>query len=314
MRAAVMLIADGVLPDNKDQGYFVRRLIRRSVRYGKQLGIDQPFLRELAGLVGQVYAEAYPEVLVKAEVIGKALHSEEQKFLQTLENGLREFTKQTASSLLTAKLAFTLYETYGFPLELSIEEATNKKLAIADKIGENFQKIKAEHADRSRTASVGKFKGGLADQSDTAIQYHTATHLLHAALRKILGTHVEQKGSNITGERLRFDFTRHAALTDEQKLQVETQINEWIKADLPVTNQLMSKNEAMEAGALAFFGEKYPDKVSVYTIGQDPEKDWISKELCGGPHVARTGEIGAVEIFKEKSVAAGVRRVYLRLK
>jgi alanyl-tRNA synthetase len=314
LRAAVMLMADGVLPDNKDQGYFVRRLIRRALRYGKQLGINQPFLKEIASLVGQSYAEAYPEVNSQVEIIGQAVHSEEQKFLQTLVNGLREFTKQTTNTAkLTAQLAFTLYETYGFPLELSIEEATNKNLTVAAEIKEDFQKIKTEHADRSRTASVGKFKGGLADHSDTAVQYHTATHLLHAALRQVLGNHVEQKGSNITGERLRFDFTHNQALTDQEKNQVEQQINAWISADLPVTRQTMSKVDALKAGALAFFAEKYPDEVSVYTIGTDPEKNWISKELCGGPHVANTSEIGQVKIIKEKAVAAGVRRVYVEL-
>jgi len=173
--------------------------------------------------------------------------------------------------------------------------------------------MKNQHADRSRTASVGKFKGGLADTSEAVVKYHTATHLLHAALRQVLGTHVEQQGSNITGERLRFDFTHPQVLTDREKQAVEKQINDWVAADLPVTQQTMRKDAALKAGALAFFAEKYPDQVSVYTIGYDPEKDWISKELCGGPHVTNTGEVGQIKITKEKAVAAGVRRLYLEL-
>ncbi|MFH2118726.1 MAG: alanine--tRNA ligase [Candidatus Paceibacterota bacterium] len=313
MRAAVMLIADGVLPDNKDQGYFVRRLIRRSVRFGKQLGITQPFLAKIAELVGQTYPE-YPQVLAKVDLTRQALHTEEQKFLQTLERGLQEFEKQiTVGSELTGQLAFTLYETYGFPLELSIEEAQQKNFPLAEKIEEDFQSIKDKHAEQSRTASVGMFKGGLADHSEATVQYHTATHLLHSALRQILGDHVEQKGSNITGERLRFDFTHPQALTEEEKQQIEQQINDWIVADLPITKQVMNKAEALKVGALAFFAEKYPDEVNVYTIGRDAESDWVSKELCGGPHVASTGEIGRIKIFKEKAVAAGIRRLYLQL-
>lgn len=315
MRAAVMLIADGVFPSNKDQGYFVRRLIRRSVRYGRQLGIAQSFLGEIADLVAGVYGGAYPVVQEKSSVIAQALIDEEKKFLRTLERGLQEFEKQTKdASDFTAELAFALYESYGFPLELSVEEAQQKNLTVSEKIHDDFQKIKSQHSAQSRTASAGKFKGGLADTSETAVKYHTATHLLHAALRKILGTHVQQKGSNITGERLRFDFTHDAALTDDQKQKVEQQINGWIVADLPVTQQTMSKDAALAAGALAFFSEKYAQEVSVYTVGTDPETDWISKELCGGPHVQHTAEIGPIEIFKEKAVSAGVRRLYLRLR
>lgn len=309
MRAAVMLIADGVLPDNKDQGYFVRRLIRRSVRYGKQLGVNQPFLGEMTALVADVYAEAFPEILPAVEKISNALVAEEHKFLQTLENGLKEFGKQTEGNKeLTAQLAFTLYETYGFPLELSIEEAENLGLTVAKDISEQFGKLRAEHAAKSRTAAAGKFKGGLADHSETVVKYHTATHLLHAALRKILGDHVQQRGSNITGERLRFDFTHPQAMTEEEKTAVAQQINDWITADLTVSQQTMEYQAAIDAGALAFFGEKYPAQVKVYAIGD------ISMELCGGPHVSQTSEIGSVEISKEKSAAAGIRRVYLNLK
>jgi len=314
LRAAVMLIADGVQPSNKDQGYFVRRLIRRAVRYGKQLGITQPFLGKIAEIVGKTYREAYPAVMRNVLSVTQAIEGEENKFLRTLEKGLQEFVKQTAGSAkLTAQLAFTLYETYGFPLELSIEEAQHKNLTVSGNIHQEFQKMKNQHADRSRTASVGKFKGGLADTSEAVVKYHTATHLLHAALRQVLGTHVEQQGSNITGERLRFDFTHPQVLTDREKQAVEKQINDWVAADLPVTQQTMRKDAALKAGALAFFAEKYPDQVSVYTIGYDPEKDWISKELCGGPHVTNTGEVGQIKITKEKAVAAGVRRLYLEL-
>lgn len=314
MRAAVMLIADGVLPSNKDQGYFVRRLIRRAVRYGRQLGVKNNLIGTIAPIVIDLYGKVYPDLFDRSIEIEKSILDEEQKFLRTLERGLQEFEKQTKdSSQLTAQLAFALYESYGFPLELSVEEAQQKNLFISEKIHEEFQKIKSAHSNQSRTASAGRFKGGLADTSETSVKYHTATHLLHAALRKILGTHVEQKGSNITGERLRFDFTHSAALTDTEKKQIEQQMNEWIAADLPVTQQTMDKDDAFRAGALAFFAEKYPDKVSVYTIGAHTETDWVSKELCGGPHVQHTGEIGLVEIFKEKAVAAGTRRIYVRL-
>lgn len=314
MRAAVMLIADGVFPGNKDQGYYVRRLIRRSVRYGKKLGINHEFLTDLVPSVIEVYQDAYPVVKTKQNEITNVLAQEEKKFLRTLEKGLREFEKNLEQTkVLTAEQAFNLYETYGFPLELSLEEAKTQGLSLAEQIETAFQRIKKEHADKSRTASVGKFKGGLQDHSEITVKYHTATHLLHAALRQILGKEVSQKGSNITVERLRFDFSYPQALTVDQLKQIEDQINKWIELDLPMHKQVMQKEAALKAGALAFFVEKYPDEVNVYTVGTNPTNDWISKELCGGPHVTHTAEIGHIELFKEQAVAAGVRRIYARL-
>lgn len=320
VRAAVMLAADGVFPSNKEQGYFARRLLRRAIRYGKQLGITSLFLADLVPVVADSYATAYPEVATQQAKISSAFHQEEEKFSKTIAKGLHEFNK-LAGQTLTAELAFGLYETFGFPLELSLEEAAREKITVAAGIEANFATLKAKHAADSRTASAGTFKGGLADQSVNTVKYHTATHLLHAALRQVLGTHVQQKGSNITGERLRFDFSHTEPVTPEQQKEVETLINSWITADLPMTKQIMAKQAALDSGAIAFFIEKYPDEVSVYTVGQNPDgkagdlqNGWISKELCGGPHVAHTGEIGGIELFKEQSVSAGVRRLYARLK
>lgn len=313
MRAAVMLVADGVFPSNKDQGYFARRLLRRVIRYGMKLGIEQMFLADLVPGVVATYKDAYPQVSQKEQLIIDAINQEEKKFLRTLEKGLREFEKSTRDSKkLTAGLAFALFETYGFPLELSLEEAETRNFDVEKEIETSFQKIKQEHAERSRTASAGKFKGGLQDHSEVTVKYHTATHLIHSALRKVLGDSVEQKGSNINGNRLRFDFSHSAAVTKEEQKQIEDQVNAWVKEDFEVSKQMMQKQAALDDGALAFFVEKYPDEVSVYMISNDQET--ISKEFCGGPHVKKTGEIGEIEIFKEQSASAGVRRIYARLK
>lgn len=315
VKAATMLAADGVYPSNKEQGYFSRRLLRRAIRHGKLLGINQAFLSELVPLVAEMYGDTYPEVKDQAAKIKSVFADEETKFSRTLEKGLKEFDKLVAGQdSLTAVLAFQLYETFGFPIELSIEEAQQRQLKVPADIETQFSQLKHQHAASSRTASVGMFKGGLADHSEVVTKYHTATHLLHAALRKLLGDEVKQKGSNITEERLRFDFSFSRALTDQEKIQVEQQINAWITADLPVTKQVMSKTEALKSGAVAFFIEKYPDEVTVYTIGSDAEKDWVSKELCGGPHVTHTGEIGLLKLAKEQAVGAGVRRIYAQIK
>lgn len=310
MRAATMLAADGIYPSSKEQGYFARRLVRRAIRYAKMIGIEKPFIFDLANVVAELYKTSYPEVIQNIETIASGLAVEEKKFAATLQKGLREVEKVEK---LTGEIAFRLYETYGFPFELSKEIAKEKGTDLSQ---EEFDSAKQAHSDKSRTASAGKFKGGLQDSSEQTTKYHTATHLLHAALRKVLGSHVQQKGSNITADRLRFDFSHTDALTDAQKQAVETQINEWISADLPVTMQTLQKDEALKSGAIAFFVEKYPDQVTVYTIGTNPEgknsgTDWISKEFCGGPHVTHTGEIGPVKIVKEKAASAGVRRVYL---
>ena len=310
MRAATMLASDGVYPSNKEQGYFARRLVRRAIRYAKMIGIEQPFIAELSVVIAQIYADSYPEVLQNIEKISQGLAVEEKKFASTLQKGLKEVEK---IELLTGEVAFKLYETYGFPFELTQEIAREKGQNISV---EEFELAKKSHSDESRNASSGKFKGGLQDSSEQTTKYHTATHLLHAALRKVLGTHVGQKGSNITADRLRFDFSHTTALTESEKKQVIDQVNEWIVADLPVTSQTMQKQAALESGAIAFFVEKYPDEVTVYTIGHNPEGksqglDWISKEFCGGPHVVATGKIGKLKLVKEKAAAAGVRRVYL---
>lgn len=305
IRAATMLAADGVFPSSKEQGYFARRLVRRSIRYAKMIGIQKPFLADLAKVIAGIYKDSYPNVSANIEKISLGLASEEKKFAKTLEKGLREVEKVTT---LTGEVAFKLYETYGFPFELSQEIAKEKGYDLSL---EEFESAKQVHSDQSRTASAGKFKGGLQDSSEQTTRYHTATHLLHAALRKILGTHVQQKGSNITAERLRFDFSHNTALTEDEKKAVEKQINEWVQADLPVTVKTMKKEEALKSGAIAFFVEKYPDEVTVYTIGDDPETNWVSKEFCGGPHVTHTGEIGPIKVVKEKASSAGIRRIYL---
>ncbi len=330
LRAASMLAVDGVLPGNKAQGYFSRRLIRRAIRYGKKLGIEGSFVAVISSLSADKAGEVEkslkkpeakiqhamaampwkPESINEKLRIKNAFEKEEAKFNKTLEKGLKEFEKQVGETL-TAELAFTLFETYGFPLELSIEEAESRCIAVSNKIHKKFDKLREEHARVSRKASAGMFRGGLADSSEQTVRYHTATHLLHAALRKILGEVVEQKGSNITFERLRFDFSFSRAMTEDEKQKVELQINKWIKADLPVWRTVKNKAQALKEGAIAFFVEKYPEEVSVYTIGNDEDKDWISKELCGGPHVERTGEIGSIRLTKEKSIGSGVRRVYL---
>lgn len=305
IRAATMLAADGVFPSSKEQGYFARRLVRRSIRYAKMIGIQKPFLADLAKVIAEIYKDSYPSVSANIEKISLGLASEEKKFAKTLEKGLREVEKVET---LTGEVAFKLYETYGFPFELSQEIAKEKGYDLSL---EEFESAKQVHSDQSRTASAGKFKGGLQDSSEQTTRYHTATHLLHAALRKILGTHVQQKGSNITAERLRFDFTHNTALTEAEKQAVEKQINEWVQADLPVTVKTMKKEDALKSGAIAFFVEKYPDEVTVYTIGDDPETNWVSKEFCGGPHVTHTGEIGPIKVLKEKASSAGIRRIYL---
>jgi alanyl-tRNA synthetase len=316
LKASVMLIGDGVLPSNKEQGYLLRRLIRRSLRQARHLDLEKEFLPDLVPEIINLYEDFYPQLKTKINDINQVLQNEEQKFNRTLKRGLREFNRLIANKdQLTAKLAFKLYESYGFPFELSIEEAKARNIPVEEQIESKIAEANRKHAALSRHSSTEKFKGGLADHEDRTTAYHTATHLLQAALRKVLGDQVQQKGSNITSERLRFDFSYSRALTKEELTQVEELINQWLKDDLPVSNEILSKEEAFESGAIAFFAERYPDQVSVYTIGE--EKNWISKELCGGPHVERTGQIanfGKLEIFKEKAIAQGVRRIYIHFK
>lgn len=304
LRAATFLAGDGVHPSNKEQGYFSRRLVRRAIRYAKMIGIEKPFVSELVSVVLEQYATAYPELTQQKETILAALVQEEQKFTKTLERGLRELEKLES---LSGEVAFRLYETYGFPFELTQEIALERGETLDKAL---FDQARLAHAAASRTASAGKFAGGLLDHTTQTTRYHTATHLLHAALRKVLGPEVSQKGSNITGERLRFDFSFHRPVSPQELEAVEVQLNDWIDQALPVTVQTLPKQQALREGALAFFVEKYPDEVTVYTIGKDPTTNWVSKELCGGPHVSNTKELGAIKLSREQSAGAGVRRVY----
>lgn len=303
LRAAVFLISDGVTPSNKERGYILRRLIRRAVRFGRLLGKKEPFSNQISKAVITTYQDNYPELEKNSAHIQDVLSQEEEKFFSTLERGLREIEKMGS---LDGKSAFFLYETYGFPLELTEEIARESGQKIDKK---TFEKEFEKHKQLSRTASAGMFKGGLADASEEVIKLHTTTHLLHSALRKVLGKGVEQKGSNITKERLRFDFSFGQKLTSEQIGKIENLINEQIKKGLPVTFETKSLKEALEEGALAFFGEKYGEKVKVYTVG-DPKGDWFSKEVCGGPHVKNTSEIGHVRIKKQEKTGAGLMRIY----
>lgn len=312
LRSAVFMVQDGVIPANKERGYILRRLIRRAVRELHKLGVDHSqFSRIVEQLIktfttNSEYISQYPEIQQNESAIIQVIVQEVDKFSKSLAKGLREAEKHDK---LTGEIAFQLYQTYGFPLEMTVEIAKERGQQIDS---DAFQTEFRNHQDLSRQQSAGTFKGGLADHSDTVTRFHTATHLLHAALRLVLGSHVHQEGSNITADRLRFDFSNPQALSQDELDQVEQWINEQIKADLPVSKSAMPKDQALESGALAFFKEKYPDIVTVYTIGEDDS--WISRELCGGPHVEHTGEIGPIEIFKQKASSAGIRRVYLRFK
>ncbi|KKS20722.1 MAG: Alanine-tRNA ligase [Candidatus Roizmanbacteria bacterium GW2011_GWC2_41_7] len=302
MRASVMLIADGVTPSNKDQGYVLRRLIRRSIRHGRDLNLTQGFTAQLAQSAMSIFKTAYPQVNKHEQKIVQELTNEEQKFQLTLSRGLKEFERMIKThKKLTAGDAFFLYESYGFPVEVTKELADEKNISI-DLKGFNEEKMK--HQTASRQGSQGKFKGGLADQSEQTVKLHTATHLLHQSLRTILGIHVQQKGSNITAERLRFDFSYPDKMTDVQIKQVEDMVNEQISKNLSVSKRVTTYDEAIKEGALAFFGERYPEKVSVYSVGS------FSKEICGGPHVTNTKELGHFRITKESSAGAGIRRIY----
>ncbi len=304
IRTATFIIADpaGVKPSNTDRGYILRRLIRRAIRYAKKLNIDinGDFALKIADLIIKKYVKYYPE-LENKDMIFEVLQNEQKKFSRTLEKGLREFDKLVKNeSFVDKTVAFKLYDTYGFPIELTIEEASSRGMDVDVK---GFEEKFKEHQEKSRTASQGMFKGGLLGHSEIETKYHTATHLLNAALKKVIGPSTYQMGSNITTERLRFDFPCDHKLTDEEKKKVEDLVNEWIKDDYPVIKKEMSKEEAIKSGAECRFIEKYPDIVTVYSIGD------FSSELCGGPHVKHTGEIGHFKIKKEESSSAGVRRI-----
>lgn len=312
LKGSLFLIHGGVEPANKLQGYFLRRLLRRITLKLTKLSnkplTDQNY-KELVSSVLHIYQPLYFSDVMSPDPLVQVLMSESSKFKATLDTGLK-LIHQAQPETIDGKFAFDLYQSYGFPLELTEEILTDQGLHIDSQF---FAAEFKKHQERSRSATQGLFKGGLADHSETIVKYHTATHLLHQALRDVLGNHVEQMGSNITSERLRFDFKHNSKLTSSELDQVEMLINQKIQANLPVHKTIESKDDALKSGARAFFREKYPDQVSVYTIGKDPVNDWYSKELCGGPHVASTGQIGTVKIKKEEAVGAGVRRIYIVL-
>jgi alanyl-tRNA synthetase len=306
VRAAVMIAGDGVEPSNKDRGYILRRLLRRSMVYAKLLNLQGHWLKALIGKVVANYAQAYPELVERSENVYRVLEGEQSKFSKTLEKGLKEFEKlfQKQGSI-SGTDAFNLYQTYGFPVELTRELAEASGQQVDQK---EFEAEFKKHQDLSRTSSAGTFKGGLASHSEKATRYHTATHLMHKALRDVLGNDVWQKGSHINDERTRFDFTYPTKMTDEQKQKVEELVNNWIQRDATVKQEFMPLEKARELGAIGLFGEKYADTVSIYTM-TDKDGNVISREFCGGPHVEHTALVGKFKIQKEEAVSAGVRRI-----
>jgi alanyl-tRNA synthetase len=301
IRTSVFMISDGVLPSNTDRGYVLRRLLRRAIRYSDKINIKDG-LEMLADAVLGVYENAYPNLKNDIPRIKNEIGKEEEKFRATLERGMKEFEK--LSGEISAKDAFNLYQSYGFPFELTKELASEKNIPIDEK---GFEEEMKKHREISSAGSGQKFKGGLGDTSEKSTQYHTATHMLHKALREVLGDHVFQKGSNITPERMRFDFSHPEKMTDEQKKRVEDLINEKIQEALPVSYEDVTFDEAKARGAMGLFESKYGDTVRVYTIGEG-DKKW-SVEICGGPHVKNTSELGHFKITKEEAVAQGIRRI-----
>ena len=309
IKAAVFMIADGVIPANVMRGYVLRRLIRRAVRYGKLIGIEENFTVKIAEIVIDMYGDFYNELRINNDKIYNELKKEENKFRDTLENGLKEFTSIVAESkLISGKNAFDLYQSFGFPLEIIKELAKEKGLEVDE---HGFQTEFKKHQELSRTATAGAFKGGLQGQNEQTMKLHTATHLLQAALREVLGPHVFQKGSNITDERLRFDFSHNEKMTPEQINKVEGLVNEKIKENLPVIVDEMTVDAAKLSGALGVFDQKYGDWVKVYSILSPSAStdNAFSREICGGPHVDFTGKLGHFKILKEEAASAGVRRI-----
>ncbi len=305
LKAATFIMGDekGIGPANTDQGYIVRRLIRRAIRFGRQLGISKnQWTDEIAKIYISNYADVYSELDHNKSFIIDQLTKEEVKFRETLERGEKEFEKFSGN--ISGLQAFDLYQTYGFPIEMTVELARERGVTVDET---TFKEELEKHQELSRTASAGKFKGGLADHSAEVTRLHTATHLLLAALRKVLGDHVQQKGSNITGERLRFDFPHPDKMTSEQIFEVEQLVNQAIEAKLPVHFEEMPLEKAREIGASGVFDSKYEELVKVYFMG-NPD-NYFSKEICGGPHVENTGELGLFKIQKEESSSAGVRRI-----
>ena len=306
LRASMMIILDGGLPSNVDRGYILRRLIRRMTRHLRKLQINLDVLPELIELNIETLKEMYPDLVQNKEKIVSVIIEEKNKFEKTLERGEKEFNKiakkleEQGKDTLLGKDIFNLYETYGFPPEVTADLARERNLKIDNK---EFEQLFKEHQEKSRMGSEQKFKGGLSGNGEMETKYHTATHLLNAALKVVFGKDVHQTGSNITPERMRFDFSCDHKLTDEEKQKVEELVNKWIQEEIPVKVEEMKKDEAIKSGAECMFIEKYPDIVTVYSIGD------VSKELCGGPHVKNTKELGKFKIKKEEASSAGVRRI-----
>ena len=310
LRAATFLAVDGCVPSNKEQGYVMRRLLRRAIRYSFDLGIEQNFLEEVVPVIADLYEADFPEVKENRESIIAVLIKEEKAFRQTLRKGLRQMQHYIDDGL-TGEELFTLYDTFGFPVELSTEEAYKQGIKLSDNWRAEFDAKMDEQRQRSKTARKGQFSGGLEGHDPIHLKYHTATHLLGAALRKVLGApDLQQHGSNITAERLRFDFN-HNKLTPEEKQAVENQVNAWIDADLPVSYRVYPTGEALRMGAIGAFGERYGNEVKVYSIGEGENR--VSFEVCGGPHVEHTGILAEggkrFKITKEESSSAGIRRI-----
>jgi alanyl-tRNA synthetase len=306
LRASVMIIADGGRPSNVDRGYILRRLLRRMTRYLNKLDIDLTNLPELVSTSINSILELYPELEAKKQEITEVIVLEKDKFVKTLKNGEREFdkvaqrAKAQGKDVIETESVFKLFETYGFPPEMTEELAHEHGLKVDMS---DYQRLFKEHQDKSRLGSDQKFKGGLASSGEMETKYHTATHLLNAALKVVIGKDSHQRGSNITEERMRFDFNCDHKLTEEEKKAVEDLVNKWIEEDLPVTFETVKKEDAVKSGAECMFIEKYPDDVTVYTIGD------VSKEICGGPHVTNTGVLGHFKIKKEEASSAGIRRI-----
>ena len=306
LRSSMMIISDGGRPSNVDRGYVLRRLIRRMVRHMNKLQINLDEISTLIDINVENLKEMYPELANNHEIIKTAIIEEKNKFVKTLTNGEKEFqkemnkAKEQGKTKIDGQVVFKLYDTYGFPPEVTKELAEENNMTVDM---EKFEQLFKEHQEKSRAGSEQKFKGGLADQNEMTISYHTATHLLNAALKIVLGPDTHQRGSNITADRMRFDFNCDHKMTDEEKKQAEDLVNQWIKEGLDVTIQEMKKEEAVKSGAECMFIEKYPDIVTVYSIGN------VSKELCGGPHVKNTSELGTFKIKKEEASSAGIRRI-----
>jgi alanyl-tRNA synthetase len=309
IKAATWIIMDGIIPGKTKQGYILRRLIRRAIRHGKKLGIENMFTKDIGEIAIEQFKTIYPQLEIESEHILSTLEKEEKKFNKTLKQGLKELEKAIdRKQEITGNISFKLYETYGFPIEITIEELKSRGIDINEETFKtDFEQAQKQHQEKSRTASSELFKGGLADTSEMSTKYHTTTHLLLAALRKVVGEHVYQKGSNITPERLRLDYPNDQKLTSEQVTQVENIVNEQIEKGLDITYEELPKEKALELVPIAAFSEKYGDILKIYYIG--PKENPFSTEICNGPHVSNTKELGKFRIKKQENVGAGIKRI-----